>query len=98
MCVLVRCTVRRTAPALLMRIRVCRARRSLDWFLALMVAFLCLLLLRFFEDDDLVGIPHALALVGLGRAVGAHFGGHLSHELLVDAAQDDLRLRRRRDL
>src|SRR5205809_6076064 len=97
MCALVRCTVRRTAPLLRMRIRVCRARRSRDWFLALM-AWRYLFLLRLFENDDFVAVAHTLALVGLGGAQRALFGGHLADELLVDAGDDDLGLGRGRDL
>src|SRR5262245_4834601 len=91
---LVRCTVRRTAPLLRIRIRVCRARRSRDWFFWLMG----LLLLRLFENDDFVGVAHALALIGLRRTLVAHFGGHLADELLVDPGDHDLGLGRRRDL
>src|SRR5437879_1399039 len=39
-----------------------------------------------------------LALVGLGRALRANLGGDLAHQLLVDAGDDDLGLRRRRHL
>src|SRR5215467_12526393 len=61
-------------------------------------SWFALLLLRFLEDDLLVRVAHALALVGLGRAIGAHFGGHLPDELLVQPLDDDLGLRRRLDL
>src|SRR5262249_34079351 len=51
-----------------------------------------LLLLRLFEHDHFVDVAHALALVGLGRAVRPYFGGHLADELLVHAGDHDLRL------
>src|SRR5258708_13743077 len=98
MCVLVRCTVRRTAPTSRILSRVWRARRSLAWFFALMVWRLSLFLLRLFQHDDFAGIAHALALVGLGGALRPHFGGHLPDELLVDAGDHDLGLRRGRNL
>src|SRR6476659_10118604 len=92
MCELVRCTVRRTAPWRPMRTRVLAARRFLDAFLSMSGP---LLLLRFFERDLLAGVAHALALVRLGRLVGADLGGHLPDLLLVDALDHDLGLRRR---
>src|SRR5687768_3972817 len=87
---LVRCTVSRAAPTWRILRRVCRARRRRAMFLSLMAGRL--LLLGLFKHDHLVDITHALALVRLGRAVGAHFGGHLPDELLVDAGDDDLGL------
>src|SRR5688572_2318162 len=99
MLVFVRCTVRRTAPTSRIFSRVWRARRRRARFLALIgSSFLYLLLLRLFQHDDFVAIAHALALVGLGRAIGAHLGGDLADELLVDSADHDLGLGRRRDL
>ena len=54
-----------------------------------------LLLLAFLAEDLLVGVFHALALVGLGLAELADLGGDLADLLLVDAGDDDLgRLRR----
>src|SRR5207302_499939 len=41
---------------------------------------------------------HALPLVGFGRAVGAHLGGDLSHELLVEPLDHDFGLRGSLDL
>src|SRR5665213_1143936 len=55
-------------------------------------------LLRFLELDGLVRIADALALVRLGRPVGADFRGHLSDLLLVHAPDEDFRLHRRLDL
>src|SRR5687767_9459965 len=99
MLVFVRCTVRRTAPTSRIFSRVWRARRRRARFLALIgSSFLYLLLLRLFQHDAFVAIAHALALVGLGRAIGAHLGGDLADELLVDPADHDLGLGRRRDL
>src|SRR4029077_8057095 len=40
--------------------------------------------------DHLAGVAHALALVGLGLAGGAHLGRHLADELLVDADDGQL--------
>src|SRR5256886_2341701 len=57
-----------------------------------------LLLLGLFQNDDLSAVAHSLALVGLGRALRANLGGDLPHQLLVDAGDDDLGLRRRRHL
>src|SRR5678815_2340209 len=94
MCALVRCTVRRTAPTSLIFSLVWRARRRRAMFFALMGS----LLLGFFQHDHFVAIAHALALVGLRGAQRADLGGHLADELLVDAGDDDLGLRRRSDL
>src|SRR6185437_10654465 len=52
------------------------------------------LLLPLFEGDLLVGVAHALALVGLGRTDVADLRGHLSDLLAVDALDDDLGLAR----
>src|SRR5260221_7942873 len=57
-----------------------------------------LLLLGLFDHNALVDIAHALALVRLGRAVGADFRRDLADGLLVDALDDDFRLRWRLDL
>src|SRR5262245_10702829 len=92
---LVRCTARRTAASWWILWRVCDARLSLAVFLSIMVR---LLLLRFLEDHLLVRVAHALALVGLGRAVGPHFGRDLPDELLVQPLDHDLGLRWRLDL
>src|SRR4249920_3686352 len=56
-----------------------------------------LLLLSFLAEDVLVGVPHALALVGLGRTESADFGGDMPDLLLVDARDHDLGRLRRRD-
>ncbi len=45
-----------------------------------------LLLLAFLAEDAFAGIFDALALVGLGPAEFADFGGDLANPLLVDAA------------
>src|SRR5437773_6001662 len=92
----VRCTVRRTAPTARIRSRVWRARRRRARFLSIMAS--PLLLLGLLQDDDLAAVAHSLALVGLGRALRANLGGDLAHQLLVDAGDDDLGLRRRRHL
>src|SRR5690606_34397367 len=49
-----------------------------------------LFLLGFFHDHTLVGIAHALALVGLGTAIGADFRSHLANDLLVGTLDHDL--------
>src|SRR5216684_8519774 len=54
-----------------------------------------LLLLRFLEGHHFADVAHALALVRLGRLVGADLGGDLPHLLAVHALDHDLRLRRR---
>src|SRR5690242_1538298 len=54
-----------------------------------------LLFLGFFERDLLARVAHALALVRLGRLVGADLGGGLPHLLLVHALDHDLGLRGR---
>ena len=43
-----------------------------------------LLLLPFLAEDLLTAVLDALALVGLGLAPAADFGGHLANTLLVD--------------
>src|SRR6185369_1553348 len=96
---LVRCTVRRTAPISRILSRVWRARRRRAGFFC----FICalrppLLLLRFFEHDRLARVAHALARVGLGGLDVAALGRDAPDQLLVDAADDDLGLRRRRHL
>src|SRR5438093_1145685 len=57
-----------------------------------------LLLLGFLQDHPLVGVAHTLALVRLGRPVGAHLGGDLSYELLVQPLDHDFGLRGSLDL
>src|SRR5258708_31540091 len=57
-----------------------------------------LLLLGFLEDHPLVGVAHTLALVRLGRPVSAHFGGALSHLLLVQPLDHEFGLRASLDL
>src|SRR5262245_47430319 len=54
-----------------------------------------LLLLPFLAEDVLVGVSHALALVGLGRTESADFSSDVPDLLFVDAGDHDLgRLRR----
>src|SRR5690606_22714472 len=77
-----------------MRVRF--ARRSRDCFLST-VLISGSGLLRFLHDDLLAGIADALALVGLRRTEGTDVGSYLSHDLLVAALDQDLRLRRRLD-
>src|SRR6266849_8877192 len=93
MCWFVRCTARRTAFLRSIRTRVFAARRRLEIFLSSMAR--SLLLLRFFQCDDLAGVAHALALVGLRRLVRADLGSDLADPLAIDALDDDLGLRRR---
>ena len=40
-------------------------------------------LLGFFEDHHFIRVTHTLALVWLGRTIGANFSGDLTHLLLV---------------
>src|SRR5690606_25910763 len=51
-----------------------------------------LLLLGFFEDDALVGVTYALALVGFGTTVCTDLCGNLTDHLLVSTLDDDFRL------
>src|SRR3970040_1620374 len=90
-----RCTVRRAAASSAILARVLRALRSRCRFLLNMGFPSVLFLLGFLDHDLLGGIPHALALVGLGAAVGAHFGRHLANLLPVHALDHDSGLRRR---
>src|SRR6478735_6739898 len=78
----VRCTDRRGLPParLLSAVRTRRRRRSNRDSLAM------LLLLPFLAEDVLAAIANALALVRLGLAPAADFGGELADGLLVDAA------------
>src|SRR4029079_2384098 len=71
-------TLRRTDAVL-------RAVRSVNHEIARPVPFLSSL-----AEDVLVGVLHALALVGLGRTVSADFGGDVPNLLLVDAGYHDL--------
>src|SRR6185503_15211822 len=57
-----------------------------------------LLLLRLFEHDGLARVAHALALVGLGGLHVADLGCNAADQLLVDAGDHDLGLRRCRHL
>src|SRR5262245_53979619 len=88
--------VRPRAASLTLRrtVAVRRAVRSLNLDLVR-----SLLLLAFLAEDVLARIFHALALVGLGRAVTADLCGDMTDFLLVDTADDDLRRlwRRNRD-
>src|ERR1700688_2314712 len=98
MCWLDRCTVSRCARLSSIRARVARARRSRDCFLLIMtLSSAGSLLLGLFQDHGFICVAHALALVGLRRAVGADFCGDLTHALLVGALDHDLGLRRRLD-
>ena len=47
-----------------------------------------LLLLAFLAEDELAGVLHALALIGLRTAIFADLGGGLTDDLLVDASND----------
>jgi len=51
---------------------------------------LALLLLRFLHHHAFTDIAHALALIWLGRTVGADLGGHLPDLLLVGTLDHDL--------
>src|SRR6185503_19580931 len=92
-----RCTVRRIARNSEILARVWRALRKRSWFLSYISAYpgFPLLLLGFLDHDLLAGIAHALALVRLRAAVGAHFGRHLANHLPVHALDHDLGLGRR---
>src|SRR5690606_8135375 len=57
----------------------------------------CLLLLRFLQNDPLVRVAHALALVGLRRPEPPELGRDLADALAIDTLDDDLRLARRLD-
>src|SRR6202011_1349257 len=73
-----------------MRLRRMRAlRRSVALLDLAIVA--PLLLLAFLTEDEFADIFHALALVGLGAAEGADFGGDLADLTLVDARDGDFR-------
>src|SRR5258706_7219472 len=92
-----RCTVRRTALNSAILRRVWRALRKRSWFWSYISAYpgFPLFLLGFLDHDLLAGIAHALALVRLRAAIGAHFGRHLADHLPVHALDHDLGLRRR---
>src|ERR1700694_2151961 len=51
----------------------------------------CFSCLSCLAQDPLSGIPHSLALIGLGLSDAANVGGHLAHQLLVDALYQDPR-------
>src|SRR5215510_5536522 len=101
-----RWTVRRTALSSAILCRVFNPRRVLASFLSCIVHSLSslsrsiarLFLLGFLQDNLLVGIAHALALVRLRGTVGAHLRRDFSDLLFVDSLDDDLGLRRRLDL
>src|SRR3990172_889220 len=82
-----RCTDSRGRPALLrlVRARVRRLRRALISFADSMT----LLLLAFLADDVFLDVLDTLALVRLGRPVGAELRRHLTDLLLVGAADQD---------
>src|SRR6476660_9746305 len=90
----VRCTVSLGVPSARILARVLVARRSRRSFLLM---FMALLLLPFLEGNDFVGVAHALALVGLGRADAADLGGRLADALPVGALDEDLGRARRLD-
>src|SRR5688500_12312319 len=73
----------RAPPRCLSAVRTRRRRRSKSESLAI------LLLLPFLAEDVLAAILDAFALVGLGLAPLADFGGELADGLLVDAADLD---------
>src|SRR4051794_23953800 len=68
-----------------LRTRLRRSSRGLSF-----EAITDLLLLALLAEDALVCIFDTLALVRLGTAELADFGGHLADLLLVDPAHDDL--------
>src|SRR4029077_4421504 len=93
MCLLDRNTVRRgraAVPMTFLRTRRWRRRRCSD-LVRLIAGSSTWLLggLAGFALDALAGVADALALVGLGLAELANVGGHLSDELLVEAAHGD---------
>src|SRR3546814_13308225 len=84
MCLPERNTDRRGRPLAVRRIEVrTRCLRRLWSFFDVCMA---LLLLAFLAQHDLVGVLHALALVGLGRTVAADLRRHLTDLLDVGAA------------
>src|SRR5947208_14995951 len=96
MCRLVRCTVRRATRCSAMRVRVCLERRT-RWSFLVSIS-VPLLLLRFLDRHLLVAVADALALVGLGRAQRANFGGDLADRLAIEAGDHDLGRPRAADL
>src|SRR4051812_23525334 len=105
MCEFERLTTSRVARCSAMRARVLRERRTRASFLFIDTSFSLaerthaprrLLLLRFLDHDSLVGVTHALALVRLGRTIGADLRRNLADLLLVDTLDDYFRLHRRR--
>src|SRR3954447_2450048 len=93
---LVRCTVRRATRCSAMRVRVCLERRT-RWSFLVSIS-VPLLLLCFLDRHLLVAVADALALVGLGRAQRANFGGYLADRLAIEAGDHDLGLGRAGDL
>src|ERR1700733_292828 len=91
MCWGVRCTDSRSAASSLIFTRPRRARRKR---VSCLVNFICLLLLRLFQRNLLVGILHALALVRLRRPEAANLRRCLPHPLNIDALDDDFGLAR----
>src|SRR3990167_5775794 len=91
MCLPVRCTDRRgRLPARdLIAVRTRRRRRSKRG------SFAILLLLPFLAEDVFAAIGDTLALVRLGLAPAADFGGELANGLLVDTRNLDSGLIRR---
>src|SRR3546814_11673163 len=87
MCLPERNTDRRGRPLAVRRIEVrTRCLRRLWSFFDVCMA---LLLLAFLAQHDLVGVLHALALVGLGRTVAADLRRPLPDLLAVGAAARD---------
>src|SRR5689334_2571406 len=86
---------RSVVPAIFLRIRPCTAcRTSARDFLAIIVLSSCGLLRRLarLELDLLVGVAHALALVGVRTAKAVQVGACLADHLLVDTGDDERRL------
>src|SRR5215471_14107230 len=94
-----RLTTRRVARCSAIRKRVLRERRrrASVLFIGDLLSS-ALLLLRFLDHDTLVVIADTLALVRLGRAVGADLRRDLAHLLLVDALDQNLGLHGSLDL
>src|SRR5579871_5074630 len=84
-------------PATALIVRLTRALRRSSCLLAMAspVSLPPLLLLAFLTEDEFTRIPHALALVGLGRTEAADFRCDLADSLLVDAGHDDFGRSRR---
>src|ERR1035441_2109200 len=90
----VRCTVRRASLSSRICARVFTARRWRLCFLLMFMVYAELFFLAFFEDDLLIRVAHALALVRLGRTDAADFGRGLTNSLPVIAFDQYLGLAR----